>query len=64
MMRPTAGRLPHALPDCGKYDMKAIHLALDRVSGIVPQKNETEANAARAEKARGGGAMPVSPRGA
>ena len=35
----AAGRLPHALPDCGKYDMKAIHLALDRVSGIVPREN-------------------------
>jgi GYF domain 2 len=30
------GRLPRALPDCGKYDMKAIHLALDRMSGIAP----------------------------
>jgi len=29
------GRLPQALPDCGKYDMKAIHLVLDRMSGIV-----------------------------
>ena len=29
------GRLPHALPDCGKYDMKAIHLVLDRMSGIA-----------------------------
>ena len=29
------GRLPRALPDCGKYDMRAIHLALDRLSGIA-----------------------------
>ena len=28
------GRLPRALPGCGKYDMKAIHLALDHMSGI------------------------------
>jgi GYF domain 2 len=35
----AAGRLPHALPDCGKYDMKAIHLALDRISGIVSREN-------------------------
>jgi hypothetical protein len=28
------GRLPRPLPDCGKYDLKAIHLALDRMSGI------------------------------
>ena len=32
------GRLPQALPDCGKYDMKAIHLMLDRMSGIVSRE--------------------------
>jgi hypothetical protein len=32
------GRLPRALPDCGKYDMKAIHLALDRMSGIASRE--------------------------
>jgi hypothetical protein len=31
----TDGRLPQALPDCDKYDLKAIHLALDRMSGIA-----------------------------
>jgi hypothetical protein len=35
----AAGRLPYALPDCGKYDMKAIHLALDRMSGIASSEN-------------------------
>ena len=35
----AAGRLPHALPDCGKYDMKAMHLALDRMSGIASREN-------------------------
>jgi hypothetical protein len=35
----AAGRLPRALPDCGKYDMKAIHLALDRMSGIAFPEN-------------------------
>ena len=35
----AAGRLPHALPNCGKFDMKAIHLALDRMSGIVSREN-------------------------
>jgi hypothetical protein len=30
----AAGRLPRALLDCGKYDVKAIHLAVDRMSGI------------------------------
>ena len=33
------GRLPHALPDCDKYDLKAIHLALDRMSGIASRAN-------------------------
>jgi hypothetical protein len=33
------GRLPRALPDCGKYDMKAIDLALDRLSGIAPRES-------------------------
>jgi len=28
------GQLPHPLLDCGKYDLRAIHLALDRMSGI------------------------------
>lgn len=32
------GRLPPKLPDCGKYDMKAIHLALDRMSGIASRE--------------------------
>jgi hypothetical protein len=32
------GRLPQALPGCGKYDMKAIHLILDRMSGIVSRE--------------------------
>jgi hypothetical protein len=32
------GRLPRALPGCGKYDMKAIHLALDHMSGIASRE--------------------------
>jgi GYF domain 2 len=32
------GRLPHALPECGKYDMRAIHLVLDRMSGIAARE--------------------------
>jgi GYF domain 2 len=35
----TGGRLPQALPGCDKYDMKAIHLALDRMSGIASREN-------------------------
>ena len=33
------GRLPRVLPDCGKYDLKAIHLALDRMSNIASPAN-------------------------
>ena len=35
------GQLPHPLPDCGKYDLKAIHLALDRMSGIGSDGNQS-----------------------
>jgi hypothetical protein len=28
------GRLPQPLPDCGKYDLKAIDVALDGISGL------------------------------
>lgn len=28
------GRLPKPLPDCGKYDLKAIDAALDHISGL------------------------------
>ena len=38
----AAGRLPHALPDCGKYDMKAVHLALDRISGIASREDRVD----------------------
>ena len=33
------GRLPHALPNSDKYDLKAIHLALDHISGIAFREN-------------------------
>lgn len=35
------GRLPRALPDCDKYDLKAIHLALDRMSNIASSPGPT-----------------------
>lgn len=34
-----SGRLPKPLPDCGKYDLKAIDNALDRISGIGAPSN-------------------------
>jgi hypothetical protein len=33
-----SGRLP-PLPDCGKFDLKALHAALDRVSGLGGPSN-------------------------
>ena len=37
------GRLPKALPDCGKFDLKAIDDALDRISGIGTPSNALDA---------------------
>jgi hypothetical protein len=39
----AAGRLPKPLPDCGKYDLKAIDVALDRVSGLGGPANALDA---------------------
>jgi hypothetical protein len=30
----AAGKLPKSIPDCDKFDLKAIDAALDRVSGL------------------------------
>ena len=37
------GRLPKPLPDCGKYDLKAIDAALDRISGLGNAGNALDA---------------------
>jgi predicted site-specific integrase-resolvase len=37
------GRLPKPLSDCGKYDLKAIDAALDRISGLGPSTNALDA---------------------
>ena len=37
------GRLPIPLPDCGKYDLKAIDAALDRISGLGTASNALDA---------------------
>jgi hypothetical protein len=37
------GRLPKPLPDCGKFDLKAIDAALDRVSGLDTPANALDA---------------------
>jgi hypothetical protein len=39
----AAGRLPQPLPDCGKFDLKAIDVALDRVSGLGSPSNALDA---------------------
>jgi hypothetical protein len=39
----ATGKLPKPLPDCGKYDLRAIDLALDRLSGIGSPQNALDA---------------------
>jgi hypothetical protein len=39
----ASGRLPNPIPDCGKYDLKAIDAALDRVSGLGTATNALDA---------------------
>jgi excisionase family DNA binding protein len=45
----SSGRLPGPIPECGKFDVKAIDAALDRISGLGGS-----ANALDAWRARGG----------
>ena len=42
-----SGRLPPPLPDCGKYDLKAIDAAVDRISGLGNSTNALDAWRAR-----------------
>jgi hypothetical protein len=46
------GKLPKPLPDCGKYDLKAIDVAIDRVSGLGGASNVLDAWKARGQHAR------------
>jgi hypothetical protein len=39
----ASGRLPKPIADCGKYDLKAIDAALDRVSGLGGPTNALDA---------------------
>lgn len=39
----AAGKLPKPIPDCGRYDLKAIDAALDRVSGLGTATNALDA---------------------
>jgi hypothetical protein len=37
------GRLPKPLADCGKYDVKALDAAIDRISGLGAPANALDA---------------------
>ena len=39
----ASGRLPRAIPDCDKYDLKALDFALDRISGLGGPTNALDA---------------------
>jgi hypothetical protein len=39
----SSGRLPQPILDCGKYDLKAIDAALDRISGLGSPANALDA---------------------
>jgi hypothetical protein len=54
------GQLPDPLPDCGKYDLKAIHLALDRMSGIGVDANQSNDRLERPAKGKIGATGPAS----
>jgi predicted site-specific integrase-resolvase len=44
------GRLPKPLADCGKYDLKAIDAAIDRLSGLGGASNALDNWRARGGK--------------
>lgn len=39
----AAGKLPKPIPDCDKYDMKAVDAAVDRISGLGDPTNALDA---------------------
>jgi predicted site-specific integrase-resolvase len=45
----ASGRLPKPIVDCGKFDMKAIDAAIDRISGLGSPTNALDAWRAKAE---------------
>jgi hypothetical protein len=48
----AAGKLPKAIPECGKFDIKALDLALDRLSGLGGASNALDAWKAKGQHAR------------
>jgi hypothetical protein len=39
----SSGKLPPPIPNCGKFDLKAIDAALDRISGLGGPANALDA---------------------
>jgi hypothetical protein len=39
----AAGKLPGPIPDCDKYDLKAVDAALDKISGLGSAANSLDA---------------------
>jgi len=46
------GKLPKAIPECGKFDIKALDAAVDRISGLGSPTNALDAWKARGQHAR------------
>jgi predicted site-specific integrase-resolvase len=39
----ASGKLPKPIADCGKYDLKALDAAIDRISGLGSPTNALDA---------------------
>jgi predicted site-specific integrase-resolvase len=39
----SCGRLPKPIPECGKFDLKAIDAAIDKISGLGGPSNALDA---------------------
>ena len=48
----ASGKLPKPIPDCGKFDLKALDAALDRLSGLGGPNNALDAWKAKGQHAR------------
>jgi predicted site-specific integrase-resolvase len=48
----ASGRLPKPLPDCGKFDLKALDAAIDRISGLSGPANALDAWRLKGSNAR------------
>jgi hypothetical protein len=46
----SCGRLPKPIEDCGKFDLKAIDAAVDRISGLGGGANALDAWRAKGTK--------------